>query len=226
MNIPQRNKQQPMQNPSFLFGGDDEDEAAAVDPQKVEKFEELVSGQEEAFFRQALAQLDATTKSHLLQVLKEDGTADELSVSPSRWDCPIPNVGVMFPKQRQSLTPAVSSPSKVTSLTLRSSEKGPRLDIIVPSLSVDPEELKKIQGATYYEERQLYSLLSLRDPDVNLIYISSMPLHPSIVNYYLALIPDAEKPHERYALRWLSCTPRSLLLCFHVPPPSLLLRAF
>lgn len=199
MNIPQRNKQQPMQNPSFLFGGDDDDEVA-VDPQKVEQFEELVSGQEEAFFREALSHLDSTTKSHLLQVLKEDGTADELSVSPSRWDCPIPNVGVMFPKQRQSLTPAVSSPGKITSLTLRSSEKGPRLDIIVPSLSVDPEELKKIQGATYYEERQLYSLLSLRDPDVNLIYISSMPLHPSIVNYYLALIPDADKPHERLKL--------------------------
>jgi hypothetical protein len=38
--------------------------------------------------------------------------------------------------------------------------------LMVPSLSVDPAELALITGAHHYEERQLFSLIRLRDPGV------------------------------------------------------------
>eukprot|EP00011_Vannellida_sp_DIVA3-517-6-12_P013402 CAMPEP_0114617326 /NCGR_PEP_ID=MMETSP0168-20121206/7141_1 /TAXON_ID=95228 ORGANISM="Vannella sp., Strain DIVA3 517/6/12" /NCGR_SAMPLE_ID=MMETSP0168 /ASSEMBLY_ACC=CAM_ASM_000044 /LENGTH=582 /DNA_ID=CAMNT_0001828461 /DNA_START=51 /DNA_END=1799 /DNA_ORIENTATION=- len=60
--------------------------------------------------------------------------------------------------------------------------------VIIPSLSSDPEELKKIEGVQHYEERQLFHILRLRDESLTLILITSLPLHPSVVNYYLTLV--------------------------------------
>jgi hypothetical protein len=58
------------------------------------------------------------------------------------------------------------------------------LDIlIIPSLSIDQRELQKIEGCEHYEERLLFSLMRLRNPCTRLIYVTSMPLHPSIIDY-------------------------------------------
>ena len=57
--------------------------------------------------------------------------------------------------------------------------------IIIPSLSLDQQEMQKIEGAYHYEERHLFSLIRLRNPRTRLIYITSEPLHPMIVDYYL-----------------------------------------
>ena len=57
--------------------------------------------------------------------------------------------------------------------------------IVVPSLSFDPEELGKIPGVGFYEERLLFILARLRDPRARVIFVSSQPIHPDIVDYYL-----------------------------------------
>jgi hypothetical protein len=60
--------------------------------------------------------------------------------------------------------------------------------VIVPSLSVDQEELSKVVGASFYEERLLFALIRLRNPNARLIYVTSQPVHPDIVDYYLQLL--------------------------------------
>ena len=61
--------------------------------------------------------------------------------------------------------------------------------IVVPSLTLDSSELEKVKGSIYYEERQLYNLVLLRKPMVRLIYMTSIPLDPSVVEYYWSLLP-------------------------------------
>ncbi|MEM6836799.1 MAG: peptide ligase PGM1-related protein [Cyanobacteria bacterium P01_C01_bin.120] len=72
--------------------------------------------------------------------------------------------------------------------------------LIVPSLSLDQSELQKIEGVHYYEERLLFSLARLRNPNARLIYVTSLPLHPSIVDYYLELLPGIPSSHARARL--------------------------
>ncbi len=69
--------------------------------------------------------------------------------------------------------------------------------VVVPSLSLDQSELEKIEGVHYYEERLLYALVRLRNPRTRLTYITSQPLHPSIVDYYLELLPGIPSSHAR-----------------------------
>lgn len=71
---------------------------------------------------------------------------------------------------------------------IESGEPAEHTSIIVPSLSFDQDELEKIQGISYYEERLLFSLIRLRDPRARVIYVTSQPLHPEIIDYYVGLL--------------------------------------
>jgi len=60
--------------------------------------------------------------------------------------------------------------------------------VYIPSLSIDPEELEKVDGFIHYEERPfLACLLSLRDPARRLAFVTSVPLPPEVLDYYLKL---------------------------------------
>lgn len=76
--------------------------------------------------------------------------------------------------------------------------------LIVPSLSVNQEELAKVLGAAYYEERLLFALIRLRNPNARLIYVTSHPVHPDIVDYYLQLLDGVTVTHARQRLQMLS----------------------
>ena len=76
--------------------------------------------------------------------------------------------------------------------------------LVIPSVTLDQRELRKIRGIHYYEERLLFSLIRLRNPRTRLIYITSQPLHPSIVDYYLQLLPGIPFSHARSRLLLLS----------------------
>ena len=85
--------------------------------------------------------------------------------------------------------------------------------LIVPSLSVDQEELSKVQGASFYEERLLFALIRLRNPNARLIYVTSQPVHPDVVDYYLQLLVGVPAAHARRRLQMLSLyddSPRAL----------------
>lgn len=76
-------------------------------------------------------------------------------------------------------------------------DRQPRQILVVPSLSLDQAELSKVKGVHHYEERLLFSLIRLRNPETRIIYVTSQPLHPSIVDYYLELLPGIPSSHAR-----------------------------
>ncbi|HIK16562.1 MAG TPA: carboxylate-amine ligase [Leptolyngbyaceae cyanobacterium M33_DOE_097] len=82
--------------------------------------------------------------------------------------------------------------------------------IVIPSLSLDQRELQKIQGAHHYEERLLFSLIRLRHPRTRVVYLTSQPLHPSVIDYYLQLLPGIPFSHARDRLLMLSTYDSSL----------------
>ncbi|MDX1515221.1 MAG: peptide ligase PGM1-related protein [Woeseiaceae bacterium] len=87
---------------------------------------------------------------------------------------------------------------------LHSDPEHEHTSVIVPSLSVDQEELAKVLGAAYYEERLLFALIRLRNPNARLIYITSQPVHPDIVDYYLQLLDGVSLKHAHQRLHMLS----------------------
>ena len=76
--------------------------------------------------------------------------------------------------------------------------------VIVPSLSVNQEELAKVTGAAYYEERLLFALIRLRNPNARVIYVTSQPVHPDIIDYYLDLLESVPLRHARERLQMMS----------------------
>ncbi len=81
----------------------------------------------------------------------------------------------------------------------------PQTIVVIPSLTLDQGELRKLDGATHYEERLLCLLMLLRFPRANLIYVTSEPLSPTIVDYYLHLLPGVPPSHALPRLTLLSC---------------------
>ncbi len=94
-----------------------------------------------------------------------------------------------------------------------SSDSFPHTSVIVPSLSVDQDELSKVQGASFYEERLLFALIRLRNPNARLIYVTSQPVHPDVVDYYLQLLVGVPAAHAKRRLQMLclyDASPRPL----------------
>ncbi|KAA9038202.1 carboxylate-amine ligase [Ginsengibacter hankyongi] len=77
--------------------------------------------------------------------------------------------------------------------------------VIIPSLSLDQEILAKIDGIIHYEERLLCLLMLLRMPNTHVIYVTSIPVHNIIMDYYLHLLPGITGYHARQRLKTLSC---------------------
>ena len=70
--------------------------------------------------------------------------------------------------------------------------------VVVPSMSIDSD----LKGAVLqaYEERFLFLLLLLRQPRARLIYVTSQVIHPSVIDYYLELLPGVISSHARKRL--------------------------
>jgi len=83
--------------------------------------------------------------------------------------------------------------------------QAPRTVVVLPSLSLDRDILSKIKGAPYYEERMLCLLMLLRMPTTKLVFITSLPVADSIIDYYLHLLPGITGRHARERLTLLSC---------------------
>jgi hypothetical protein len=77
--------------------------------------------------------------------------------------------------------------------------------VIVPSLTLDGEMLKTVKGIVHYEERMLCLLMLLRMPRTQVIYVTSIPIDGSIIDYYLHLLPGITGYHARQRLTLLSC---------------------
>ncbi len=85
----------------------------------------------------------------------------------------------------------------------------PKTVLIIPSLSLDQQIMSKITGVHHYEERMLCLLFLLRMPRTKVIYVTSTPIHETIIDYYLHLLPGVPTRHARARLSLLSCYDQS-----------------
>src|SRR5438874_7345568 len=78
----------------------------------------------------------------------------------------------------------------------------PQTIVVVPSMSVDAVGSGAVMQA--YEERFLFLLLLLRQPRARLIYVTSQTILPSVIDYYLDLLPGVIPSHARQRLFLIS----------------------
>src|SRR5213075_3145497 len=74
----------------------------------------------------------------------------------------------------------------------------PQTIVVVPSISIEAIGASAVMQA--YEERFLFLLLLLRQPSARLIYVTSRAILPSIIDYYLDLLPGVIPSHARQRL--------------------------
>jgi hypothetical protein len=85
--------------------------------------------------------------------------------------------------------------------------------VVVPSMTLDQSELKKLDGVSFYEERLLFLLMRLRNPRARVVYVTSQPVHPMILDYYFHLLAGIPASHARARLTMLcayDASPRPL----------------
>lgn len=79
--------------------------------------------------------------------------------------------------------------------------------VVVPSRTVDRWDEPPAE-ALAYEERMLSWLFELRDPSVRVTYVTSAPIAPPIVDYYLSLLPHGARRGARRRLRLIALDDR------------------
>src|SRR5438105_15478570 len=82
--------------------------------------------------------------------------------------------------------------------SIQSFNQDPQTIVVVPSMSIDLAGAGAVVQA--YEERYLFLLLLLRQPRARLIYVTSHTILPSIIDYYLDLLPGVIPSHARQRL--------------------------
>jgi hypothetical protein len=76
--------------------------------------------------------------------------------------------------------------------------------VVVPSVTVSRAVAYGSALTQAYEERFLFLLLLLRQPRLRMIYVTSMPINPRIIEYYLALLPGVIPSHAMARLTLVS----------------------
>jgi hypothetical protein len=97
--------------------------------------------------------------------------------------------------------------------TIMMREEEPHTSVVVPSFSLDQSELRKLAGVHFYEERLLFLLIRLRNPRARVVYVTSQPVHPMILEYYFQFLAGIPARHARARLTLLcvnDASPRSL----------------
>ncbi|SES38713.1 hypothetical protein SAMN05216199_3200 [Pedococcus cremeus] len=76
--------------------------------------------------------------------------------------------------------------------------------VVVPSMTLDLVVADSGALLQALEERFLFLLLLLRQPRLRMVYVTSMPIDPAIVEYYLSLLPGVIPSHARSRLQLVS----------------------
>ena len=76
--------------------------------------------------------------------------------------------------------------------------------VVIPSVSISRATTESGSVAQAYEERLLFLLLLLRQPRLRMVYVTSMPIDPRIIEYYLALLPGVIPSHALARLSLVS----------------------
>jgi len=97
--------------------------------------------------------------------------------------------------------------------TILNREEEPHTSVVVPSLTLDQAELRRLPGSSFYEERLLFLLIRLRNPRARMVYVTAQPVHPMILEYYFQFLAGIPASHVRARLTLLcahDASPRSL----------------
>ena len=76
--------------------------------------------------------------------------------------------------------------------------------VVVPSISLEHSTATSSTLVQAMEERALFLLLLLRQPRLRMIYVTSLPVADSVVDYYLGLLPGVIPSHARARLTLVS----------------------
>jgi hypothetical protein len=76
--------------------------------------------------------------------------------------------------------------------------------VIIPSITLDRAVAASGSLTQAYEERFLFMLMLLRQPRLRMLYVTSTPIAPEIIEYYLALLPGVIPSHARSRLSLIS----------------------
>jgi hypothetical protein len=85
--------------------------------------------------------------------------------------------------------------------------------VVIPSITLDRAVSASGSITQAMEERFLFMLMLLRQPRIRMIYVTSLPIAPEIIEYYLALLPGVIPSHARSRLTLVhvdDASPRSL----------------
>lgn len=80
-----------------------------------------------------------------------------------------------------------------------------RTIIVVPSFTLDSREMRKIAGAVHFEERLLFLVQLLLDAGTRVVYLTSQPLTPTMVDYAMDIVTSLPSAHARRRLTLLDC---------------------
>src|SRR5436305_5843656 len=69
--------------------------------------------------------------------------------------------------------------------------------VVLPSATFPDSELRKIVAIQHCEERLLCTTLLLANPEIEIGYITSLPLDEAVIEYYLRFVPDAVDARRR-----------------------------
>ena len=121
--------------------------------------------------------------------MPDSGTTTETGVTDPGY-----NDQAQFDRLQEKLVPLWKS--------IECFNQDPQTIVVVPSMSIDPLGGGAVMQA--YEERFLFLLLLLRQPRARLIYVTSQTILPTIIDYYLDLLPGVIPSHARPRLFLLS----------------------
>jgi hypothetical protein len=84
--------------------------------------------------------------------------------------------------------------------------------VVVPSRTLDRWH-EPVAESRAFEERMLTALFELRDPNLRIVYVTSWPIAPAIIDYHLSLLPPAAGRSARRRLSLVAlgdCSSRPL----------------
>jgi hypothetical protein len=89
----------------------------------------------------------------------------------------------------------------------------PYTTVVVPSVTVPEAELARQPGALFFEEILLFLLIRLRNPRARIVYVTSTPIPPALLDYHLHFLAGIPASHAVQRLTMLSAhdaSPRPL----------------
>lgn len=93
--------------------------------------------------------------------------------------------------------------------SVRSDPNCERTVVVLPSISLPPLELNRVQGSVHYEERLLSFLTLLGMPKTHVVYLSALCIPDEVISYYLQFLPGVTFSHARERLHLISLMDRS-----------------